>query len=304
MIICRLLTINPIDATLWTLRRNEMDVIKLYDSLSPIMQVATGATMLNFGYWQGAVDNPVKAQSNLCTLVGNLADLRSSRTLIDVGSGYGAPALEWSREYRPGNIVCVNINSHQLANEFKLALNKIENAQAFHARCLRAGITYINSTSLCLPFATSTVDRIIALESAQHFKPFDSFIAESYRILKPKGILVVAMPVTVSLDNVLKKLFKLGILNLTWSSEHYELEYVKSAIRRFRFKITNETMIGTQVYEPLALYYIQNRKDLRQKITAHYPSYIEKILCKSLVKMMTVSKKGLIDYIVLKAEKL
>ena len=299
-----MLTINPIDATLWTLRRNEMDVIKLYDSLSPIMQVATGSTMLNFGYWQGDVNSPVEAQSNLCTLVGNLADLRSSRTLIDVGSGYGEPALEWSREYRLGNIVCVNINSHQLANEFKFALNKIENAQAFHTRCLRAGITYINSTSLCLPFVTGTVDRIIALESAQHFKPFDSFIAESYRILKPKGILVVAMPVTVSLDNVLKKLFKLGILNLTWSSEHYELEYVKSAIRRFRFKITNETMIGAQVFEPLALYYIQNRKDLRQKITTHYPSYIEKILCKSLIKMMTVSKKGLIDYIVLKAEKL
>lgn len=299
-----MLTINPIDVTLWTLRRNEMDVIKLYDSLSPIMQVATGATMLNFGYWQGDVNSPVKAQSNLCTLVGNLADLGSSRTLIDVGSGYGAPALEWSREYRLRNIVCVNINSHQLANEFKLALNKIETAHAFHTRCLRAGITYINSTSLCLPFASGTVDRIIALESAQHFKPFGSFIAESYRILKPKGILVVAMPVTVSLDNVLKKLFKLGILNLTWSSEHYELEYVKSAIRRFRFKITIETMIGAQVYEPLALYYIQNRKDLRQKITTHYPSYIEKILCKSLVKMMTVSKKGLIDYIVLKAEKL
>ena len=299
-----MLTINPIDATLWTLRRNEIDVIKLYDSLSPIMQAATGATMLNFGYWQGDVNSPVKAQSNLCTLVGNLADLRSSRILIDVGSGYGAPALEWSRVYRLRNIVCVNINSHQLANEFKLALNKIENAQAFHTRCLRAGITCINSTSLCLPFATGTVDRIIALESAQHFKPFDSFIAESYRILNPKGIMVVAMPVIVSLDNVLKKLFKLGILNLTWSSEHYGLEYVKSAIRKCRFKITNEIMIGKQVYEPLALYYIQNRKDLRQKITSHYPSYIEKILCKSLVKMMTVSKKGLIDYIVLKAEKL
>lgn len=297
-----MLTVNPVDAILWTLRRNETDVIKLYNSLSPIMQVATGASMLNFGYWQGDVDSPVKAQSNLCTLVGNLADLRSSRTLIDVGSGYGAPALQWSREYRLGNIVCVNINSHQLANEFKISLNKVENAQVLHT--LGTQITCINSTSLCLPFTTGTVDRIIALESAQHFKPIDKFIAESYRILKPKGILVVAMPVTVSLDNVLKKLFKLGILNLTWSSEHYRLEYIKSAITRCQFKITNVTMIGTQVYEPLALYYIQNRKELRQKITTHYPSYIEKILCKSLVKMMAVSKKGLIDYIVLKAEKL
>ncbi|CAN5510673.1 hypothetical protein BH18THE1_BH18THE1_08180 [soil metagenome] len=299
-----MLTINPADAILWTLRRSEKDVIKLYNSLSPIMQVATGAIMLNFGYWHGDVNSPVKAQSNLCSLVGKLADLDSSRTVIDVGSGYGAPALQWSREFKLGNIVCVNINSQQLVNGFKMALRKIENAQVRHFHCLRTNISYINSTSLSLPFATGTVDRIVALESAQHFKPFDRFIAESYRILQAKGLLVIAMPVTVSLDNVLKKMFKLGILSLTWSSEHYGLEYVKSAISKFQFKIMNVTMIGTQIYEPLALYYIQNRKELRQKITTYYPSYVEKILCISLVKMMNVSKKGLIEYIVLKAQKL
>lgn len=288
---------------LWTLRRNERDVIKLYDSLSPIMQLATGATMLNFGYWEGNVNNPVVAQSNLSTLVGKLADLGSSRTLIDVGSGYGAPAVQWSREYPIGNIVCVNINSQQLVNANKIATNTIENAQASHIHFLRTNINYVNSTSLYLPFATGTVDRIIALESAQHFKPFDKFITETYRILQPKGLLAIAMPVTVSLDNVLKKLPKLGILNMTWSSEHYGLEYVKSTIRKCGFNIMNISTIGSQVYEPLALYYIQNRKELRQKIMTLYPSYIEKILFKSLVKMMTVSKKGLIEYIVLKARK-
>ena len=299
-----MLTVNPIDAILWTLRRNEKDVIKLYNSLSPIMQVATGASMLNFGYWDGDANNPVDAQINLCTLVGKLADLGSSKILIDVGSGYGAPALQWSDEYKLGNILCVNINSQQLVNGFKMASSKIENARVSDARCLRTHITCINSSSLCLPFASGTVDRIIALESAQHFKPFDMFIAESYRILQPKGLLVIAMPVTVSLDNVLKKIFNLGILNLTWSSEHYGFEYVKSIVRRYGFEIMDVTMIGTQVFEPLGLYYTQNRKELRQKIMAHYPSYIEKILWKSVVKMVTVSKKGLIEYIVLKAQKL
>jgi cyclopropane fatty-acyl-phospholipid synthase-like methyltransferase len=267
------------------------------------MQLATGATMLNFGYWEGNVNNPVVAQSSLCRLVGKLADLGSSRTLIDVGSGYGAPAVQWSSEYHLGNIVCVNINSQQLVNAYKIATNTIENAQASHIHFLHANINYINSTSLYLPFATGTVDRIIALESAQHFKPFDKFITETYRILQPKGLLAIAMPVTVSLDNVLKKLPKLGILNMTWSSEHYGLEYVKSTIGKCGFNIMNISTIGSQVYEPLALYYIQNRKELRQKIMTLYPSYIEKILFKSLVKMMTVSKKGLIEYIVLKAQK-
>ena len=267
------------------------------------MQVATGANMLNFGYWQGNVKSPVVAQSNLCTFVGKLADLGSSKTLIDVGSGYGAPALQWSTEFRIGNVVCVNINSQQLVNSFNIATSMIENAQASHIHYLRTSIDYINSTSLSLPFASGTVDRIIALESAQHFKPFDRFIAEAYTILQPKGLLVIAMPVTVSLDNVLKKLPKLGILNLTWSSEHYGLEYVKSTIKKYQFKIMNISTIGSQVYEPLAHYYTQNRKRLQQKILTHYPSYIEKILFKSLVKMMTVSRKGLIEYIVLKAQK-
>ena len=268
------------------------------------MQVATGASMLNFGHWLGDVNNPVDAQTNLCTLVGKLADLGSSKNLIDVGSGYGAPALQCSEVYKLVDIVCVNINFQQLVNGFKIDSSKIENAGVSDTRYLRTNITYINSSSLCLPFATGTVDRIIALESAQHFKPFDMFISESYRILQPKGLLVIAMPVTVSLDNVLKKLFDLGILNLTWSSEHYGFEYVKSTIRRYGFEIMNVTMIGSQVFEPLALYYTQNRKELRQKIMAYYPSYIEKVLWKSLVKMMTVSKKGLIEYVVLKAQKL
>jgi ubiquinone/menaquinone biosynthesis C-methylase UbiE len=298
-----LLAVNPIDVILWTLRRNEKDVIKLYDSLSPIMQLATDASMLNFGYWQGEVNSPVLAQSNLCTLVGTLADLGSSNTLIDVGSGYGAPALQWSKEFRLGKIICVNINSQQLANGSQIATSTIKNAKAFHIHFLRTNIDYLNSTSLNLPFATGTVDRIIALESAQHFKPFDRFIAEAYRVLQPKGLLVIAMPVTVSLDNVLKKLPKLGILNLTWSSEHYGFEYVKSTITKYRFKIMKISNIGTQVYQPLALYYLQNRKELRRKIITLYPSYIEKILFKSLVKMMSLSKKGLIEYIVLKAQK-
>jgi len=268
------------------------------------MQATTGASMLNFGYWLGDANNPVDAQSNLCTLVGKLADLGSSKILTDVGSGYGAPALQWSEEYKLRNIICVNINSQQLVNGFKIASSKIENARVSNAWCLRTNVTYINSSSLCLPFATGTVDRIIALESAQHFKPFDTFIAESYRILQPKGLLVIAMPVTISLDNVLKKLFNLGILNLTWSSEHYGFEYVKSTIRRYGFEIMNVSMIGSQVFEPLALYYTQNRKELRQKIMAYYPSYIEKILWKSLVKMMTLSKKRLIEYVVLKTQKL
>jgi cyclopropane fatty-acyl-phospholipid synthase-like methyltransferase len=266
------------------------------------MQLATGSPMLNFGYWQGDVHSPVEAQSKLCSLVGNLADLNSSKTLIDVGSGYGAPAHQWSTEFKLRDIICVNINSQQLIKGSKIEFRKFEKAKVLPFRYQVSHINFINGTSLYLPFGNGTVERIVALESAQHFKPLDRFITESFRILQPKGLLVIAMPV-IAPRNAMKKLFKLGILNVTWLSEHYESEYLKSTIKRHKLKILDVSMIGAEVYQPLALYYLRNRKELQEKIVTSYPRIIERILCKSLVRMMNVSKEGLIEYIVIKAQK-
>ena len=63
--------INPIDLLLWTFRRNESDVVKLYDSLSPIMEVSTGGDMLNFGFWDESTPHPVDAQKRLCDMMGD-----------------------------------------------------------------------------------------------------------------------------------------------------------------------------------------------------------------------------------------
>ena len=56
--------IHPLHLILWTFRRNENDVINLYNSLSKIMQLATGGDMLNFGHWDGASD-PMAAQRSM-----------------------------------------------------------------------------------------------------------------------------------------------------------------------------------------------------------------------------------------------
>ncbi len=65
--------INPVDLILWTFRRNEHDVVKLYDALSPIMEVSTGGDMLNFGFWDKSTPHPIDAQKRLCTIMGNIS---------------------------------------------------------------------------------------------------------------------------------------------------------------------------------------------------------------------------------------
>ena len=190
----------------------------------------------------------------------------------------------------------------------------------------------LNATATTLPFASHCVDRIIALESAQHFKPLINFIRSSRRILKNDGLFVIAIPVTnakattgvirnttkSTMHNThttiqsLKHFRKLGLLSLTWASEHYELTRVISMLTNEGFKIKDIQHIGPQVYEPLVEYYIHNRRVLKDIIMKQkYPqsitknilySLIENVIYKSALKMMDLSKKRVIDYVLIKAK--
>ena len=274
-----MIPINPFDVFLWTFRKNEKDVINLYNTLSPVMQIATGGTMLNFGYWSTKHKDPISAQENLCNVFGDLSELSTAKNAIDVGSGLSAPSKLWRDTYSELKLYDVNINFKQL-NFSKYQKN----------------IQFINSSSTKLPFINNSVDRVLALESAQHFKPLVDFILESKRVLMKSGLLVMAVPITIGDSS----LGKLGLLKFTWSSEHYSLNYLKNLLISNGFKIIDETLIGSNVYDPLADYYIKNRKTLSNNILEQYPGYMEKILYKSLLKMKKASEEKIIDYVLLK----
>ena len=61
--------------------------------------------------------------------------------------------------------------------------------------------------------------------------------------------------------------------------------------------------IGPDVFEPLTNYYIKNRKRLKNKILTQYPSFVEYLLFKSLLKMKKASQEKLIDYLLIKCIK-
>ena len=278
--------LNPLDIIFWTFRRNEKDVVNLYNTLSPVMQLAVGGDMLNFGYWENGSTTPIAAQQALCSKVGKLGELDSAENMIDVGSGVAGPARFWSNEYPELDIICVNTNFTQLQNA--ISAKNIER------------INQHNSTSANFPFASDSVDRVIALESAQHFKDFDSFISESKRVLKNNGILVIAIPVARKFEN---SLMKLGILSFTWSSEHYSTDFIKTKLKDHNLEIMEIDSIGEKVYSPLTKFYTQNRKEIKQNLNSVFPSYLEKILYKSLLKMKEVSESKTIDYVLIKCRK-
>ena len=189
-LISSLFKINPIEMVLWTFRRNENDVVNLYNTLSPVMQLATGGNMLNFGYWHKDDLSPIDAQNRLCNEIGKLAELDSANSLLDVGSGLSSPTITWATLYPNINILCLNINYTQLQFAKKTMSKKIPGYTVYG----------INSTATKFPLSSNSMERIIALESAQHFKPFSNFISESHRVLKNDGILTFAIPVIKKIE--------------------------------------------------------------------------------------------------------
>jgi|TARA_B100000953_G_scaffold66621_1_gene53365 cyclopropane fatty-acyl-phospholipid synthase-like methyltransferase len=280
--------INPLEILLWTFRRNENDVVNIYNTLSPAMQLATGGNMLNFGLWDESDMSAAKAQNRLCDVIAHLAELDSGKSLLDVGSGLSSPAIRWTESYPDIEIWCVNINYLQL----QAAKNYLRKKKSSPAIC------EINATSTMLPFSKKSMERIVALESAQHFRPFENFISESSRVLKKDGILTFAIPVAKKNLN----LINLGILTLTWASEHYSKNFVIRMTSK-KFDIVEKMEVGQDVYDPLVDYYVKNRRNIQKMLLKQYPSYVENILYKSLLKMKKASREKLIDYLLIKCVK-
>ncbi len=287
--------INPIELFLWTFRRKEKDVVNLYDSLSDLMRLATGGDMLNFGYWDDETKSALDAQKKMCTIFGKKALLESNQHIVDVGSGISSPAIQWYLEYSPVKLSCININFTQLHNSINNVYKSIPTNNTDES------FNFVNATATTLPFENESVDRVLSLEAAQHFKPLNNFISESLRILRKNGILALAIPVMSK--NYTASMMKLGTLSFTWSSEHYSEEFVKSTLKQEGFNNIDLQKIGSNVYSPLANFYIENRTSIKNKILQYYPSYVEKILFKSLNKMKEVSEKKIIDYILISCTK-
>lgn len=258
-----------------------------------------GSNMLNFGYWTDEIKNPIDAQINLCNLTGKVAELETAKKLLDVGSGFSSPSILWKRYYPSLKIFSINTSFTQ-----HLIAKKLKNVDSKLSKKYSTDISLINSTSSKMPFIKESVDRIISLESAQHFSPLTNFIKESNFVLQSGGLMVIVIPVITKPLKFTENLLKLGILSFTWASEHYLISNILSILEKWGFKVLNVINIGKDVYSPLKEYYVNNRKKLKQIVSNKYDPILEYILYRSILKMDILSKENFIDYSIIKLRKL
>jgi cyclopropane fatty-acyl-phospholipid synthase-like methyltransferase len=327
---------NAINTLLSLLRRDERAVVNIYQAFISYARILSRTNMINFGYWTQETTSIKQAQEALCTLTGNLAELDTAKNVLDVGSGLSGPAEQWNLDYKfIKSLVCIDVNYRALKISLALYGKNGHNNKLLLESSVKTEVTNdkyitndesvvlsrVNATATCLPFGDSFTDRIIALESAQHFKSFLEFIRESHRVLKNTGLIVVAIPVItiprpnrmsrIKVLNSLRNLRVLGILSLTWASQHYEFEQIKSVFSQEHFVIKDVLRIGKSVYIPLTDFYIKDRKEFRKNVLDKHSSFLkkialditERIVYRSALKMKQLSLSGDIDYVLIKATK-
>lgn len=307
---------------LWIFRQTERDIIKLYNSLTPYVRTAVNDSndyMLNFGYWVNNDNDPVNAQHELSAIFGKFAKFDTVEIIADVGSGFSAPAVQWRSEYPHLRILCVDINYMELSTARKMVIfSPLLSSPAFSDR-----ISLINASSAMLPFRNDKLDMIVAFESAQHFQSIDNFLEVSRSILKPGGLIVLAIPIVdlkslekgknqkLSVVKKLRLMKKLGILYFSWASQHHDIDTISRSIANQGYHIEEFQRIGHQVYEPLAEYYVRNRENIRHRLIQSFATYkqrmffefVEYMVYRSALKMKDLSMNGMLDYVLIRAKK-
>jgi SAM-dependent methyltransferase len=159
-------------------RQGQNPAARVYESLGSDFFLALAPGWLNLGLWEGT-GSEAEAEQACRRLVSTLASaLPVGGVVVDVGNGLGTQDRLIAELIRPRQLVAVNITEWQLA--------------AGRDRLLEAAAAPVVGDAAQLPIADQTVDGVISVEAAFHFRSRKTFFDECYRVLRPGGVLSIS----------------------------------------------------------------------------------------------------------------
>jgi 27-O-demethylrifamycin SV methyltransferase len=154
------------------------EVGNYYRTLKPLFdRISGGGGFYNLGWLpRNSADSFQDGQKKLVDKVVEPLSYAPEGTLLDVGSGQGAPAGR------------VNQASGRYVIGLELLLSQLkESNQRKHT-----GVAFVRGDSQSLPLKSGSISGIYSIESAFHYPDKAVFVAECARVLREGGILSLA----------------------------------------------------------------------------------------------------------------
>ncbi|NTU68063.1 MAG: class I SAM-dependent methyltransferase [Chlorobiaceae bacterium] len=248
---------------------------------------------LNLGYWRD-VATIDEASEALALLVAKRGGMGAGDVVLDCGYGFGDQDILWTGSMKLARIVGLNITRSQVER----ARKNVADAGLERLIDLREG------SATEMPIANESVDLVVSLESAFHYRTREDFFREAYRVLRPGGRLVTADIVpTKNSDNPFRRLEQW----ISWSlvagkfnippENYYLIPSYSNKLSGAGFVNIDITSIRDDVYAPLHEYLSKD-----QSFVNKLPP-VAMIMAKSALRRSAASVYAGLDYILSYAEK-
>lgn len=208
--------------------------------------------IINFGYWKRTMYSSIsiaerfESEKELYREVAKILDIKHEDSLLEIGCGFGIGAALIMKEFTPAKIKGIDISRERIekANEI--------NKEFIDLKLINFNLEKAENL-IC---ENQSFDKLFSIEAIQHFESKQSFIDESFRVLKPNGRLIIASIFTSSKEasEEAEQLlpFKVGIVH--W----IPIDELCLSIQGAGFKNVRVKCIGKNVWEPIGLWISQN----------------------------------------------
>lgn len=250
---------------------------------------------LSFGYWNHDTKDYDEAVENLLEYFLAEADLKDPEVMLNVCCGNGAETTRIYQRLKPQRIHGIDIT--------KAHIDACQKRAA--ALGLSEKLLFQRGDACKTGFPAETFSHVVGIEGPAHFNTREAFFAESHRVLKPGGVLMLTDSIVRKMQRGLAEDVVAQLCLKVWympPENWVDVQTYRKQLERHGFRVDFIKPIGHKVFPGFAAFNTR-RASIRKTLKVRgFPVGVGLVFICWLLGY--VYERGLSDYLIVRAVKI